>query len=436
MAIGIKHQHLAQSVLLEESGSPLVVRSIIIFSAILVVLFIVWALIAEIDEVAVATGEIVPPHKLQQVQSSEGGRIAEILVKNGEAVTNGQVVLKFDTFALSSELRELQSQQQSLNAQKERLTTFLQNKSTATNQPGKHGGAQPTQALLLRQLQATRETAKDIHQDRVRQIKASIEQVIGRKKFLDEKKATLDEELSMRTKLLASGMTTKLHMLNLRRQMADVEAELADIHPKRTKLERELDEATNQLKKNESDVRERALTELGRVEDDLAKSNEQIKRLQQRLWQSDVRSPIDGFIHGMKTHTVGGVINRGDTILEVVPKEISLIAEIHIAPRDVGHVKVGQKVKLRVTAYDFSRYGIVKGELTDISPAAFLDKTGTPYHKGIVALEQSYVGNTPGLYPVIPGMTLNADIKTGNKTMMTYLLKPIYASAKQSFRER
>lgn len=110
-------------------------------------------------------------------------------------------------------------------------------------------------------------------------------------------------------------------------------------------------------------------------------------------------------------------------------KPISLKAAAH-------HVKVGQKVKLRVTAYDFSRYGIVKGELTDISPAAFLDKTGTPYHKGIVALEQSYVGNTPGLYPVIPGMTLNADIKTGNKTMMTYLLKPIYASAKQSFRER
>lgn len=436
MAFGFKHQHLAQSVLLEESGSPLVIRSLIFFTAILLVLLILWAIIAEVDEVAVTTGEIVPPSKLKQIQSTEGGRIAAILVKNGEAVTSGQVILKFDTFALDSELRELQARQQSLTAQHERLNTFLQDKPVVANQPGQKTGAALTQALLLRQLQATRNTGKDIYQDRVRQIKASIEQVSGRKKFLDEKKATLDEELSMRKDLLASGMTTKLHLLTLRRQLADVDAELADIAPKRTKLERELDEATNQLKKNESDVRERALAELGQTDDELARLDEQIIRLQERLRYSEVRSPTDGFIHGLKSHTIGGVINHGETILEIVPKETSLIAEIQISPRDVGHVKIGQKVKLRVTAYDFSRYGIAKGELTDISPAAFLDKGNAPYHKGIVAIEQNYVGNTPGLYPVIPGMTLSADIKTGSKTMMTYLLKPIYASATQSFRER
>lgn len=436
MAIGIKHQHLAQSVLLEESGSPLVIRSVILFGALLVTLFVVWALIAEVDEVAVAQGEIVPPSKLQQVQNTEGGRVTEILVKNGEAVKKDQVILKFDTFAQSSELRQLQSKQQSLTAQRERLDAFLQNKLLAATPPTQLKGAQSTQPMLLWQLQTSRQTGKDIYQDRVRQIKASIEQVNGSKKFLDEKKSTLDEELSMRTTLLASGMSTKLHMLNLRRQLADIESELANIAPKRSKLENELNEATDQLKKNESDVRERALTELSRVDDDLASSDEQIKRVQELLRQSEVRSPADGYIHGLKTHTVGGVINRGETIMEIVPREHSLIAEIHIAQRDIGHVKVGQKVKLRMTAYDFSRYGIAKGELTEISPAALLDKNGTPYHKGSVVLEQAYVGATPGLYPVIPGMTLNADIKSGSKTMMTYLLKPIYASAKQSFQER
>lgn len=436
MAIGIKHQHLAQSVLIEESGSPLVIRAVIAFSAVLVALFIVWALIAEVDEVSVANGEIVPPSKIQQVQNIEGGRLAEISVKNGEEVKKDQVILKFDTFSLLSELRELHAQQLSLSAQRARLDNFLQGKSTEVLKSELDSNSQKTQAQLLRQLLTTRDAGKAIHQDRVRQIRASIEEVSGRRKFLEEKKATVDEELAMRNELLASGMTTKINMLNLRRQLADVESELANIQPKRTRLERELDEATNQLKKNESDIREQVLTELGRVDDDLGRSNEQIKRLEERVRQSEVRAPADGFVHGLKTHTVGAVINRGDVILEVVPKEHSLVAEVHIAPRDVGHVKLGQKVKLRMTAYDFSRYGAAKGELTDISPAALLDKSGAPYHKGVVVLEQEYVGNTPGLYPIIPGMTLSADIKTGSKGMMTYLLKPIYASAKQSFRER
>lgn len=436
MAIGIKHQHLAQSVLLEESGSPLVIRSIILFGAMLVGLFIIWALIAEVDEVAIAKGEIVPPSKLQQVQSLVGGRVAEILVKNGEAVNKDQVILRFDRFAPESELRQLQSQQVSLRAQKQRLEAFFHNQPVNLHATGQLDGARQTQALLLRQLLTTQKTGKDIYQERVRQIKANIAEVSGRKKFLEEKKATLDEELSMRNALLASGMTTKLNMLNLRRQVADVESNLAEIQPRLTRLESELNEAADQLKKNESDVRERALTELGRVNDELASLDEQIKRSEETLRHSEIRAPTNGRIHGLKTHTIGAVINRGDVILEVVPQDNTVIAEVQISQRDVGHVKVGQEVKLRVTAYDFSRYGIAMGKLTDISPAALLDKNGTPYHKGTVALENPYVGPTPGLYPVMAGMTLNADIKTGSKTMMTYLLKPIYASAKQSFRER
>lgn len=436
MAIGIKHQHLAQSVLLEESGSPLVIRSIILFGALLVVLFILWALIAEVDEVAVAKGDIVPPSKLQQVQSLVGGRVAEILVKNGEAVIKDQVILRFNRFAPESELRQLQSQEMSLRAQKQRLEAFFHNQPVNLHPDGQLDGARQTQALLLRQLLTTQQTGKDIYQDRVRQIKANIAEVSGRKKFLEEKKATLDEELSMRNALLASGMTTKLNMLNLRRQVADVESSLAEIQPRLTRLESELNEAADQLKKNESDVRERALSELGRVNDELASLDEQIKRSEETLRHSEIRSPADGRIHGLKTNTIGAVINRGDVILEVVPQDNTLLAEVQIAQRDIGHVKIGQEVKLRVTAYDFSRYGIAKGKLTDISPAALLDKNGTPYHKGTVVLENPYVGPTPELYPVIAGMTLNADIKTGSKTMMTYLLKPIYASAKQSFRER
>lgn len=431
-----RHRHLAQSVLLEESGSPLVIRAVIMFSAALLVLFILWSVVAQVDEVAVATGEIVPPSKLQQVQNPEGGRIAELLVKDGDPVSKGQVILKFDTFSIASELREAEAQKKSLHAQRERLEAFLRDKPVPPLVADETRGPQQTQSMLLRQLITTRETGKAIYRDKAQQIKASIEEVTGRRKYLEEKKSTLDEEYTMRMSLLEKGMTTKLNILTLRRQIADIESELEQITPKKKRLERELDEAANQLKKNESDIRERALLELSKADDDLVKMTEQVQRLEERRRLSEVRAPADGFAHGLKTYTVGGVIGRGEQILEVVPTDKSLIAEIRISPRDIGLVKVGQEVKLRMTAYDFSRFGIAKGTLADISPAALVEKNGTPYHKGIVALEQNYVGNTPGLHPVMPGMTLNADIKTGSKSVMAYLLKPIYTSAKLAFHER
>ncbi len=122
--------------------------------------------------------------------------------------------------------------------------------------------------------------------------------------------------------------------------------------------------------------------------------------------------------------------------MDIVPLDATLEALIKIKPQDIGHVHVGQPVKLRFTSYDFSRYGKVAGTLKDLSAAALLDKDGTPYHQGIVSLSQNYVGNTPGKNPIIVGMTVQADIITGSKTVLQYLLKPIYASSKQVFKER
>jgi membrane fusion protein, adhesin transport system len=135
-------------------------------------------------------------------------------------------------------------------------------------------------------------------------------------------------------------------------------------------------------------------------------------------------------------HTVGGVIPPGAIITEIVPLDKELVVEAKIQPRDVGHVRIGQPVTVKVTTYDFSRYGGITGELKDVSASTFLDEQGEPYYKGIVELDRNYVGKDPMHNRVMPGMTVQADIKTGKKTLFSYLLKPVYSSVSTAFRER
>lgn len=432
--LGIDKQHLAQSVLLEESGNPLVIRIVVGFVMFLIVAFVVWAGVADVEEVALAQGEVVPAGKVKPVQYAEAGRIAEILVRDGDAVKAGQPLLRLDPLDSQSETVERRVDFVSLRAQQERLQAFLQGKAAPV--PHRDEGSQERiQNDLLRQLLHSRQINHSLYQDKERQQQASLAELANRERYLKEKRSTFTEELSMRQKLAEEGMSTKLNLLTLKRQLADNESEIADIGTRRTRLQREMDEATNQWRKVDSELRERALTELGRVNAELAKSEQQLARAEEKGRMTVIRAPIDGFVHGLRVVTVGAVVNRGDVMLELVPS-VELHAEVRISARDIGHVKVGQPVKVRLTAYDFSRYGAVHGSLLEISPTAFLDKDGSPYHRGFVALEHDYVGAIAGQYPIISGMTLQADIRTGSKTVLAYLLKPIYASAKQAMHER
>lgn len=149
-----------------------------------------------------------------------------------------------------------------------------------------------------------------------------------------------------------------------------------------------------------------------------------------------IRAPVRGIVVGPTIHTVGGVVPPGAVLLELVPLDKELIVETRITTRDVGHVKVGYPVTVKVTTYDFARYGAISGELKDISASTFLDAEGEPYYRGGVTLDRRYVGSDPELKRILPGMTVQADIKTGKKTLLAYLLNPVISSFKTSFRER
>lgn len=437
----LQSRHLSKSVLLEETGNPVLVRAVIGFSMAILVCFLVWSSLTQVDEVSTASGEMVPTGMIKQVQHQEGGMITDILVKEGEHVTAGQALIRLDAYMPRSELRDAYAQHALYAAQRERLQAFLENRQPTFASVHSNPALVADEMRLFREMTANREREVAIVQRQLDKFKSALAELELREATLNAQKRLIDEELHMRSTLHSGGDGSKLAVLLVQRQANDNKGELATIQEKKAQIRHDMDEAGFRLEKVSGDAREKAMLELEKVENDDKKTVELINRLEERVRLLEIRAPITGVVNNLKPHTIGGVISRSDVLMEIVPEGWEMVAEVKIAPKDVGHVQPGQAVNIKFTAYDFSRYGAIPGKLESISASTFLDKNGAPYYKGFVHLDRSRVSATPnrnGLAfgPIITGMTVQADIITGRKTVLEYLLKPIYVSTSQALRER
>lgn len=396
-------QNLAKSILLEESGNPALVRMVIWFSVGIIVLFVLWAALTHLDEVASAPGVIVPSGQVQQVQHIEGGRIKEIMVRDGELVEKDQVLMRLDALEHETLLQQAQDNRANLLMQRERLVRFTE-------------GHVP---------EVTDTNAKQTLEYQYNQAKTELSELNAREATLLNKAKIFKEEYAIAKDLQSNGLLSRANLLALERQYAEIKGEAEQIPAQRDRLNNKI-----------AGFKDQARIELESIDNDIAQVQEEIRRRTRLVTLSEIRAPTSGVVLGLTTHTIGGVIAAGNTILEIVPRNRKLMAEVHISPADVGHVKVGLPVTIKFTSYDFSRYGGMPGTLEQISASTLVDDAGNPYFKGVVALEQENLDSRQGQLPILTGMTLIADIRTGDKTVMEYILKPIYASSAQALRER
>lgn len=429
---------LAQSVILEEAGSSGLIRIAMVTIAVVICAFLVWSAITNVDEVAIASGEVVPTGQVQSIQHLEGGIISEILVAEGEEVQKEQVLIRLDPSAAAAELNQMKARRAGLELQRERLRAL-----GAGEQPD-FSFAGPEYRRLIDDQISIYESAVDANENRRKVIVTQIEQRKQELVLLEEQEETLSrtadirlDEYEMREELFRRGLTTKITYLDAKRALNDTRGELANLIVERQRNQESLLEQETRLDELDTDAREQALAEMGSVTNELAQVNETLSRLFDRVRRLEIVAPVRGFVKGLQIHTVGGVVPPGAVILELVPTDKELVVEAKITTRDVGHVREGQPVTLKVTTYDFARYGGISGELRDVSASTFVDEaTGDPYYKGIVAMDRGYVGFDPEKNRVLPGMTVQADIKTGRKTLLEYLMKPVVSSVKTAFRER
>ncbi len=416
-------KHLSKSVLLEETGSTWIIRASLMFFCFTLVLFLVWSTVTRLDEVAIAQGTMIPSSQVRKIQHSLGGVVERILIEDGMFVEDGQTVIWLNSSEYTARLDVKEIQRKALDARKKRLGFYVsQIEKNIKDFNIKKISLTTYHRKILRSLRNFEKIESKILSSQIEQLKNNLGVLAAQEEKLVAQRASLEKELAARNILVLKGEADKVSLLNLRRQRKNVVNELSQIPLKCYKLF--------------VDNQKNSLSEISKIDNELAQINKLITNLKENLHNARIKVPVSGIVHNLTVQTKGEVIPAGKTIFEIVPIGKKLIAEIKISPKDIGHTSVDQKAVLKFTAYDISTYGALDGTIVRISPTTFLDGRGVPYYKGMIKLNKGYLGDNPNTNLILPGMTLEADIRTGSKTVLQYLLKPIYKSGRQALRER
>ncbi|MBA3904635.1 MAG: HlyD family type I secretion periplasmic adaptor subunit [Rhodocyclaceae bacterium] len=428
-------QLLARSVVLQELPTPGASRRIVWLLVALVATFIVWSSFVELDELAVAPGEIAPADFVQQVQHLEGGIVRAIVVRDGELVKANQVLLRLDPTAATAELDSLRARREALRLQVERLKAFAEGKALPSGRSDFAELRQDQAAILSGQSQS-RETQLSVADAQIKERYGQLAALQDREVSLREQVRLLKEDMSARKPLVDKGLISRLAYLNLERQLADLQGQLAQTISQQQASRAAVDEVRSSRREIGDRLRSDALRELGGASADFAEVNERIAQAEDRVRRLALRAPVEGVVKGLKVRALGTVIAPGDIVAEVVPQEGRLIADVRISPRDIGHVKIGLPVTVKVQTFDYARHGGVRGRIEYISAASFVDDRGQPYFSARVSLDSASIGDPARGLMITPGMTVAADIKTGSKTLMAYLFKPVTNALQTAFTER
>lgn len=436
--------------LLEEGGySDLFRRCLYVIASVLLAL-ILWASFTKIDEVAVSFGDVQPVQEIQPVQHLEGGIVAAVYVKNGDEVRVGDRLIKLDPEQVAAELQKLTGREISLKLDIVRQEAFLNetplhnipwretiNKSSF-NTPENHAKTeqllQESMELLNKQNQE-RDNQRSIYKEKIEQRESQLKQFLD-SKFELERKYKLDkQEEEMYGPLVEEGYVSRKEYLTAQRNTIEATALLKQTDAKIMEARSSLEEAQKNLQQVNNILNKDTLKELNQLNGQALEIHYTIERLKSLSKRLIVASPTSGIVKGLAV-TPGRVISPGDTILEIVPTEGAMMIECKISTHDIGHIKIGDQAKVKVNAYEFTRYGVINGKVAEISASTFLNKDDLPYYKAKVSVDKNYVGDNPNQNQLKPGMTVEVDIMTGKKSVMSYLVNPITRGLKDSFRER
>lgn len=429
---------LSETALIEEELLPTFVRPMLMVILMTAVAFVTWAGFTRIKEIAVAPGEVIPIGKVKVVQHLDGGVVSEILVDERMKVTAGQILLRMDGTQAMADLRQMEARQAALQLRAERLSAFAEGRKPALAPlAGTHGDLLADQQEIHRMQVAARDSTLSILDRQISQRQKRVEQLEKSLSAAEEHLRLTSEMSTMREDLAARRLVNRTILFETRRARVTADAEVTRIKEEIAVSNQELAETRNRRIDTLNQLQRDALGEMGAVRAEMAEVEESIQRLRAKVDRLVVRAPHGGLIQDLKVQTVGQVIQSGTLLMQVVPDETPLEAEVRIVPRDIGHVRVGQEVNLRVSSYDYTRYGYASGVLKRVSATSLTDpQSNNLYYKGWVSLYQPYVGSQPGKYMLQPGMSLEADIMTGEKSLLTYLIKPVADALSRSFHER
>lgn len=402
-------------------------------------LFFIWAAFANLQEVAVAEGEVVPQEQIQSIQHLEGGIIEKISVFEGDRVERGDPLVQLNVSAFVANREELEITQEALLLKKLRLDAEVDGEDFAIPKSMEKFRKElinaEQQVFLGRQSEL--ESRLQLLKDQIEQKRLDVKQLETERVSIAKNLGLLKEKLKISSDLVKDQLTSQLDHLQLKGEVEELEGRLQIVNVAIPRSKTALAEAEERYRNELLIFRNEALNELTLVEGDLARTQEMLNRATDQVQRTTITSPINGIVKSLKTHTIGGVVQPGEVIMEIVPISENLLIEAKLNPKDIGFVKVRQDALVKILTYDYARYGGLHGEVVSVSADSHTDpKTGESYFIVKVRTDKNYLGDTAASFPITAGMMATVDIHTGTKSVMEYLLKPVIKLSSESFRER
>ncbi|MFM9925501.1 HlyD family type I secretion periplasmic adaptor subunit [Variovorax sp. H27-G14] len=399
---------------------------------------LLWANFAVVDEVTRGDGKAIPSSRVQKIQNLEGGIVSELFVHEGQVVEAGASLLRLDDTRFASNAGETEADRLALLMRVERLTAEVEGRALAI--PGDVASKAPGRAQSETQLFSSRQQQQQDElaglQEQLAQRRQEVRELSSKQSKAHSNLELLRQEIRLSEPLVAEGAISPVEVLRLRRTEVDGRGVLDSTSLAIPRAAAAIKEVERKIDETRGRSRSEALTQLNEARTDLSKIQSTGKALEDRVNRTLVTSPVRGIVKQLLVNTIGGVIQPGSDLVEIVPLDDTLLIEARIRPQDIAFLHPGQTAMVKFSAYDYTIYGGLKAQLEQIGADTVVDKDGNSFYLIKLRTQRSQLGSDAHPLQIIPGMVASVDIMTGKKSVLSYLLKPVLRARAEALRER
>ena len=408
-------------------------RKLIAACGLTLFLLIGWASFAQTEEVTRGMGKVIPSSKAQLVQPAEPATVAEILVRGGQTVKKGQLLVRLDDAQASSELGQLRTETERLQARASRLDGEASGNEIDCGEGSLCAEEQRLQQVRLAAAQSRENSLASAVEQRRRDLSEAQSTV----STLQDSVRLAQDQVNMLEPLARQGIVPRTELLTAQRDLVDTQGRLSAARQAVARSQAAVSQAQSDLSAARLEFRQQALNERSEINTRIAVNEQTIRGAEARRDRNELRSPADGIVNDVQITTIGGFVNAGEKIMQIVPVGEKLLVEARVAPKDIAFIKVGDKANVKVTAYDFATYGGLSGRVQQVSADSVYDEAEREaYYTVLVETDRAFLMRGSQRLPIVPGMICDVEIITGSKTILSYLMKPVTRALNESLTER
>lgn len=416
--------------------SPRGGRLILWTTILLFVIAIAWASISEVEQVTRGLGKVIPASQIQVVQNLEGGILSELHVKVGDTVKKDQLLLRIDQTRFVSSVEQNTAKSGANRAKAARLLAEASGSATFRAPSNTPSHISASERALFESRKAELHQSLEVKLSQITQRQNELKEMETRLRELNKTYDLYQKEIKLTKPLVSKGAVSEMEVLQLERKASEMQGEIETTRQAIPRIQSKIEESQAAMSELKLNFANRAKAEYHEVSAQLGEDTASSLALKDRLARTLVKSPVNGTVNRILVTTIGGVIQPGMNLVEIVPTEGTLLIEAKIKPADIAFLTPNQKAMVKFTAYDYTIYGGLEAKLEQIGADSITDEKKESFYLVTLRTDKNYIGSKDNPLPIIPGMVASVDILTGKKTILSYLLKPVLKAKYMALRER